>query len=47
MQPAMSPSSIEAAGFAVVLGIIAVAAVVSLLRRPRSRPPAHRGDDHR
>lgn len=29
--------SLEALGFAVVLGVIAIAAVASLLRRPRSR----------
>jgi len=33
----MGSVSLEALGFAVVLGVIAIAAVVSLLRRPR--PP--------
>lgn len=36
----MTPSSLEALAFAVVLGIIAIAAVISLVRRPRPRSPS-------
>jgi hypothetical protein len=43
----MSASSVEALAFALVLGALAVTAVVSMLRRPRGRRGAgrHRGRD--
>jgi hypothetical protein len=37
----------EVVGFAVVLGVVAIAAVASLFRRPRDRPAAHRGENDR
>jgi hypothetical protein len=44
----MSASSMEAVGFAVVLGALAIAALVSMLRRPPDRRDViHRGDHRR
>jgi hypothetical protein len=40
----MTSASLEAAGFAVVLGVIAIAALVALVQRPR-RPHAGGPDE--
>jgi hypothetical protein len=47
MEVGMSSSSMEAVGIAVVLGVVAVAALASLFRRPRGPRSGRQDDDHR